>query len=72
MAKKKIITIIIPTYNSEKHIQNCLASIHKQTFKDLVIYIADGGSNDRTLDIIRRSSRNFRIISKKDNSSTSR
>jgi len=68
MAKKKIITIIIPTYNSEKHIQNCLASIHKQTFKDLVIYIADGGSNDRTLDIIRRSSRNFRIISKKDNS----
>ena len=68
MSKKKLLTIIIPTYNSGKKIQYCLRSINKQTFKDFVIYIADGGSTDHTLEIIKNNLRNFRIISKKDNS----
>jgi glycosyltransferase involved in cell wall biosynthesis len=69
MKKNFLLTICIPTYDSEKYIGECLNSIRKQTFKDFIIYIADGGSNDRTLEIIKKSRLNFKIISKKDNGS---
>jgi len=65
MTKKKL-TIIIPTYNSEKFIKNCLNSILKQTFKDFIVFIADGGSTDRTLEILNNTLSNYKIISQKD------
>lgn len=50
----KSVTIIIPTYNSERTIQECIHSIVKQKYphKDLEMIFADGGSTDRTLEII--------------------
>jgi len=47
------ISVVIPTYNSEKYLPLCLRSIGEQDYpKDkLEIIIADGGSTDRTLDI---------------------
>lgn len=46
------LAIIIPTYNSEKHLQECLNSIYAQTLQpDLIIFV-DNSSTDKTLDII--------------------
>jgi glycosyltransferase involved in cell wall biosynthesis len=67
MTKNFQLTICIPTYNSEKYIGKCLNSIRKQTFQDFIIHIADGDSNDSTLEIIKKSCFNYKIISKKDN-----
>lgn len=64
----KKVTIILPTYNSEKFLPICLKSIEKQTFKDFKIFCVDGGSKDRTLKIIKNSKLNIKIISKKDKS----
>jgi glycosyltransferase involved in cell wall biosynthesis len=52
--KLESISIIIPTLNSAKTLQDCLESIAIQEYsKDKVeIIIADGGSTDSTLSII--------------------
>jgi glycosyltransferase involved in cell wall biosynthesis len=62
------LTIIIPTLNSEKFLKESLFHLKKQTFKNFIIYVADGGSKDRTLKIFEKSKLNYKIISKKDTS----
>ena len=62
------LTIIIPTLNSEKFLKESLFHLKKQTFKNFIIYVADGGSKDRTLEIFEKSKLNYKIISKKDTS----
>ena len=34
-----LISIIIPTYNEEKYIEKCIASLERQTFKNIEIII---------------------------------
>lgn len=64
----KLLTILIPTFNSAKFLPTCLRSIEKQTFKDFKIFCVDGGSKDHTLKIIRQNKLNIKIVSKKDKS----
>ena len=47
------ISIIIPTYNVEKYIGDCLDSIINQTFKDIEIICINDGSQDNTLKILK-------------------
>lgn len=46
------ISIIIPTYNSEKYILRCLDSIKRQKAKSFEIIIVNDGSTDNTLKLI--------------------
>ena len=48
-----LISIIIPTYNSEKTIRCCLDSIANQTQKNIEVIIIDGQSSDKTLEIVK-------------------
>lgn len=43
------VSIVIPTFNEEKVILDCLESLSKQTYKDSEIIVVDDGSTDRTL-----------------------
>lgn len=56
------ISVIIPVYNVEKYIGQCLDSIVNQTYKNLEIIIVNDGSNDNSLEIINRYSQNDRRI----------
>ena len=42
------ISVIIPVYNTEKFLRQCLGSIVNQTYKNLEILIVDDGSPDRS------------------------
>lgn len=47
------ISVIVPMYNMEKYIEECLDSILQQTLSDLEIIIINDGSTDSSLNIIR-------------------
>ena len=47
------ISVILPVYNSEKYLQECLESLLNHTFKDIEILCIDDGSSDGSLDILR-------------------
>lgn len=49
---KGVVSVIIPTLNSEKTIGAVLASLERQKYPDIEIIIVDGGSVDRTLQIV--------------------
>lgn len=50
--KKELISIIIPVYNGEKYLEECLDSVIKQTYKELEIIVVNDGSTDKTGSII--------------------
>ena len=49
---KNLISVIIPSYNSENHIERCITSVLNQTNKNFEIIIVDNYSDDKTLEII--------------------
>ena len=52
--KNPFISIITPTYNSEKYLEEMLKSLIKQKYKNFEVIIIDAKSNDKTLDIISK------------------
>ena len=48
----KLLSIIIATYNAGNTLDACLTSITKQKSSEIELLIIDGGSSDKTLDII--------------------
>lgn len=46
--KKMKISIIIPVYNVEKHLEKCINSVLSQTFSDFEIILINDGSTDRS------------------------
>lgn len=48
-----LVTVIIPIYNEEKDIRDCLESLRQQSFKDFETIVIDDGSTDRTLEIVK-------------------
>lgn len=40
------ISVIVPVYNAEKYIGECIDSILSQTFRDIECLLIDDGSND--------------------------
>lgn len=57
MDNTPIISIIIPVYNAEEHIEECFKSILNQTFKDFEIICIDDGSTDNSLKILYEQAR---------------
>lgn len=67
--KEYKISVIIPVYNGEKYIEECLNSVVSQTFKSIEIIIVNDGSNDNTLGIIERFKKiykNIKVINQKN------
>lgn len=56
------LSIIIPTFNAEKALAECLNSVVDQTFSDYEIIIVDGDSQDNTLKIIQDYSKRYSQI----------
>jgi glycosyltransferase involved in cell wall biosynthesis len=56
------ISVIIPTYNEERSIQDCLGSLDKQKYSDFEVIVVDDGSTDETMERVNSfSSRNFQL-----------
>ena len=66
-----MISILTATYNSEKTLRDTIESVLRQSFRDFEYILIDGGSKDRTVDIIKEYEPKFegrlRYISEPDN-----
>lgn len=60
------ISLITATYNSEKNIKDCLRSIAEQSYHNIEHIIIDGGSQDKTLEIVKASPSVTKYISEPD------
>ncbi len=47
------VSVIIPAYNVEKYIKECIGSFLNQTFSDFELILVDDGSKDKTLETIK-------------------
>jgi len=64
------ISVIIPVYNAEKYLKECLDSIINQTFEDIEIICINDGSTDNSLNILEDYGKNdsrIRIMSQENN-----
>lgn len=67
--KDSLISIIIPVYNVEKYIEQCLDSIKKQSYQNFEVIIVNDGSQDNTESIckkIAQSDARFKYFSKEN------
>jgi glycosyltransferase involved in cell wall biosynthesis len=64
-----LISIVLPTYNSEKTIVRCLESLRMQSFRSFEVLVMDAVSKDNTLELIKQYQGDLQIhvVSKKDN-----
>ena len=66
-----LVSIIIPTYNGEKHISKTLNSIIEQDYENIEIILADDVSSDNTVkisrEILENSGKKFKIIERSKN-----
>ena len=52
------VSIIIPVYNVERYLKECLDSVVNQTLKDIVIICINDGSTDSSLEILKEYAKN--------------
>ena len=52
--QEPLITVITTVLNSEKYLQECFDSLHKQKYQNIEHIVIDGGSTDNSLNIIKK------------------
>ena len=48
IAQQGLISIIVPVYNMERYLQECIDSLRRQTYRHLEILLIDDGSQDKS------------------------
>ena len=65
----ELVSVIVPVYNIEKYIKECLLSIQNQTYRNLQVIVVDDGSSDKSGEICNNFARDderFEVIHKKN------
>jgi glycosyltransferase involved in cell wall biosynthesis len=65
------VSIIIPVYNAEKYLEECINSTINQTYPDIEIIAVNDGSIDNSLQILQKYSNKVKIISKENGGTAS-
>lgn len=55
MAPLPLVTVVIPTLNSERTLERTLQSLGDQSAQPLEVFVVDGGSKDRTVELAKKS-----------------
>lgn len=75
-SKQPKVSVIIPVYNADKYLTECMDSVISQTLKDIEIICIDDGSSDESMKILRnyeKSDSRIRVFAQKhSNAGTAR
>ena len=55
------VSVVVPIYNAEQYLKQCLDSIVNQTLKDIEIILIDDGSTDGSAEICKQYLTDFRV-----------
>lgn len=72
MKNIELVSIVVPMFNAQKYIKECIESIINQAYKDIQVIIVDDGSTDNSLKIckeLKKKDNRIHII-EQDNSGT--
>ena len=67
MSSNELVSIVIPIYNSEKYLKECLNSLFEQTYENIEIIAVNDGSTDNSLEILQDYSEKIQIFSQENN-----
>ena len=56
-----LVSIVVPAYNEEKVIANCIKSIESSDYQNFEIILVDDGSTDQTLQVMRRYENLYKV-----------
>ena len=51
--KQPLVSVVCPTYNSARYLRETLGSVFSQTYRNWEVVIADDGSSDETIEIVK-------------------
>lgn len=60
------VSVIIPVFNGEKYLDECIESAINQTYQDIEIITVNDGSTDNTAEILKKYTNKIKIITKKN------
>ena len=63
--KQPKVSVIIPVYNTEAYLRECLDSVVNQTLEDIEIFCVDDGSTDASAELLRacqNTDRRIRVL----------
>lgn len=61
------VAVIIPNYNGQKYLGDCLKSLRKQSFQDFKVIMVDNGSSDGSISVVKRDFPDVQIIGLSEN-----
>ena len=51
--KRPVVSVVVPVYNTELFLEECLHSLEKQTLTDIEIILVNDGSTDNYGELLR-------------------
>ena len=60
--KNETFTVIVPCYNVECYVVDCVESLQEQTYSNLEILLIDDGSTDQTFDLCKKMAEKYQNV----------
>jgi len=57
-----LVSVVVPSYNHEAYIEECILSVLNQTYKNIELIVVDDGSTDRSREILERLQNQFHFV----------
>ena len=61
-SKNPLVSVIIPNYNSEHYLVECLESVIHQDYRSIEIIVIDDGSTDNSLKVLEEYSQKIKVL----------
>lgn len=68
---QKLISVVVPLYNKERHIARAINSIYSQTYKNVEVLIIDDGSTDNSANVVKAINKDNLYLIRQDNKGVS-
>lgn len=70
MNREPLVTVITPSFNQGKYIEETIKSVLNQTYDNIEYIVMDGGSTDNTIEILKKYEGRIKFFSEKDKGQT--